>query len=480
MDNTNEVYKQIKQNIELLINGQKFNDANLLIDEYMKMVKDDAEIYSMKAIIAIMEGRLDKAEKILKDGLDIDENNFDLLYNLGYLNSIQNRRIEALAAYTISKLVCNEDYNRELIEKDILNLGGKKTNTYNVILCGKAKRCIDFERILKEWNVIGYIINEENSKYDAKIIQINNIRNYNYNFIMILDEDNENNILKELKDNGIKNNIYLYSNFKISVIEGFDYRIRELLCRNDIEMIVTGSSYVEVGIKEEKLNRSAINFAFSSQDLYYDYQIANYLLSFANVKNSIKHVILGLSYYCFDYDMTKSIAQYRIHRYINYIQNFHNNKDEIGTDITKAFYEKRTGMKEYYEMDKRKENTIIRYEDDQQAYIAKKNSTMNYNLTRKENIDILYKYLSLLKDNNIKPIIVVCPTSKYYFKYFSNCYQKNKFYKILDSFKKDFDFQVIDYFNSNLFKDDDFWDYAHLNGKGAEKFTEILNEEIIW
>ncbi len=101
-------------------------------------------------------------------------------------------------------------------------------------------------------------------------------------------------------------------------------------------------------------------------------------------------------------------------------------------------------------------------------------------MSRKENILIFEKYLKTLRDYNIKPIIVICPTSKYYYKYFENGYQKNKFYKIIEKFEKSYDFQVIDYFNSDLFEDNDFWDYGHLNGKGAEKFTGILNNEIEW
>lgn len=478
---TNELesYKnKVKSVIKSLIESNKLDEAKSIIDEYEQIVSNDAEIYLIKGCICIEKGKLIEAEEVLKQGININNNNFKLFYNLGYLYNIQNRKVEALAAYTIAKLVCNENYNRKLIEKEILSLCGKKANSYNVILCGKVEQCVNFEEVLKEWNIIGYITNEKNSKNDKKVIQIDNIKNYNYDFIMILDENDENKIFQELKNKEIKNNIYFYSNFKISVIEGFDYRIRKLLCKNDIEMIITGSSYAEVGIKAEKLNKNAVNFAFSSQDLYYDYEVANYLLRYNNVKNSVRYAIIGVSYYCFDYDMSQSIAKYRIHRYKGYMQDFHNNNDENGINIAKVFYEKSSGMKEYYELNKWKEKTIVKYKNEEQDYIAKKNSTMDYDLTRKENIDIFYKYLSLLKSKDIKPIIVICPTSKYYYQYFNDCHQKNKFYKILNSFKKDFDFQVIDYFNSNLFEDNDFWDYGHLNGKGAEKFTEILNSEI--
>lgn len=104
---------------------------------------------------------------------------------------------------------------------------------------------------------------------------------------------------------------------------------------------------------------------------------------------------------------------------------------------------------------------------------------MDYAATRNENEKILEQYILFLKENNIVPIIVVCPTSKYYRDNF-NINRKNIFYNILDKLKYKYNFQVVDYFDSDLFEDDDFGDYSHLNGNGAEKFTRILKEKIEW
>ena len=46
----------------------------------------------------------------------------------------------------------------------------------------------------------------------------------------------------------------------------------------EFEMFSTGLSYVQDGIKPEQFKRRLFNFGRGSQDLYYDYQIAKYVL----------------------------------------------------------------------------------------------------------------------------------------------------------------------------------------------------------
>jgi hypothetical protein len=110
---------------------------------------------------------------------------------------------------------------------------------------------------------------------------------------------------------------------------------------------------------------------------------------------------------------------------------------------------------------------------------AEKDCDKDYPNTVLENQAIFREYITFLKDHNIKPIVVVFPASKYYTKYFSDRIE-NEFHTIINKFKAEFKFQYIDYFRSDLFNDDDFEDVSHLNSKGAEKFTKILNEVIEW
>ncbi|MDU1277283.1 MAG: hypothetical protein E6342_08565 [Clostridium sp.] len=251
-----------------------------------------------------------------------------------------------------------------------------------------------------------------------------------------------------------------------------------MLRRNKINGIITGLSYAEVGIKED-INDNFINFSFSSQDLYYDFKLIKYLFNFKQVKDNLKYVIINMGYYSFDYDMTKTNARNRIHRYSNYFEDYHNNESLMERDIIRSFYEKGITFKEYIDMNKLKEETILTLNDSKEIYEAQKNSSMDYEVTRKENEKILEEYIVFLKENSIVPIIAICPTSKYYRDNF-NINKRNIFYNILDRLKYKYNFQVVDYFDSDLFEDDDFWDYSHLNGKGAEKFTKILKEAIQW
>lgn len=79
---------EIKREIEEQINSGNLEIANTLIAEYEKVVKDDLEIYSMKAIIEIMKNHLKLAEEILTEGLSIDSENYDLLVNMSYLQEV--------------------------------------------------------------------------------------------------------------------------------------------------------------------------------------------------------------------------------------------------------------------------------------------------------------------------------------------------------------------------------------------------------
>lgn len=467
---------QIKENINLLINNGKIEEAKVLVDEYKKMVSDDIEIYSIEAVIAIMEDNFEEAESILKEGLSKDYNNFDLLYNLGYLYEKKNNITEALATYNIARITNIK--NTELVEmlQNKITKLDKKAKKYTVVLYGNYYECLKFKEQYTEWDVVGICTENKN----VNTISIEDIKEYNCDFIFVVEELNKEEIIKKISQNHINKKIYFFEDFKVSVIEGLDYKISKLLGRKKINGIITGLSYAEVGIREDMLPNNFINFAFSAQDLYYDFKLLKYLYKFQEVKNSLQYVILNLAYYSFDYDMSMTISKYRIHRYRNYLEDYHNNNDFIGLDINKSFYEKVVTFDEYIKMNKMKEVTVLKNNDINGEYEALRNSTMNFKDTRQEYEIILNEYLLFLKENNIKPIIVICPTSSNYRKIFNKSNKKTTFYRIINKLKERYKFQIIDYFESSLFDETDFWDYSHLNGKGADKFTKILKNEIVW
>lgn len=467
-----ELKTKAKNNINVLISNGLFTEAKEYLKEYKEIFKDDIEIYSIESILLILEGRIEEAKDIINEGLKKECSNFDLIYNLGYLYEINNDIEEAKIIYNIARMV-NEDNNFIDLINSKLNEVGYNRKVYDVILIGESESCRGFNELFYEWNIIKILDIEE--IYTTEFIL--DLKKYKHDFIFVVGESNKDEILKYVKKNNVEN-IYFFEDYKFPIIEGLDYKILDMLRRTTINGIITGLSYAEVGIKES-INNNFINFAFSSQDLYYDFMLMKYLFNFNQVKNNLKYVIINMGYYSFDYDMTRTAAKNRIHRYTNYFKDYHNNDNVIELDIIRCFYEKIITFQKYIDMNKFKEETILNLDDFNGVYEAQKNSSMNYKYTRNENEKLLEEYILFLKKNNITPIIVICPTSVHYRKNF-NINMKNRFYNILDKLKDKYSLQVIDYFDSNLFNDDDFWDYSHLNGKGAEKFTNILKEKVKW
>lgn len=113
-----DVLNKAKQKTKELIESGELELAKELVEKYKDLLKDDAEIYSMRAVIAMMAGKTEEAENILLEGCKIDKYNFDLLYNLGYLYENNDRYNEALNCYEKAKLYCNDiEANRDLEDK---------------------------------------------------------------------------------------------------------------------------------------------------------------------------------------------------------------------------------------------------------------------------------------------------------------------------------------------------------------------------
>lgn len=113
-----ENYKHIiKDEIQHLLNNNLFDEAKTLISEYENIIKNDIDIFQAKAIIYLHEGKYNLAFKILKKAIQIDPNNCDTYFNLGYLFEIQTKYKEAYDYYQIAKEVSTDrDLNLQINE----------------------------------------------------------------------------------------------------------------------------------------------------------------------------------------------------------------------------------------------------------------------------------------------------------------------------------------------------------------------------
>ena len=373
---------------------------------------------------------------------------------------------------------------------------------YNVVIFGAGNATKTVISGLREnVKIICYLDNDPkkwNVKFEEKMIhEPEYITKIEYDFVVIVSQEDYL-IYQQLIEMGIPSEkIFRYINFFMFANNILKNKLKLYkIDKKEYDVLTTGLSYFVSGINSNVLYKSCINLAYDSHDLYYDYNIAKYLIEEKNKK--FLYCIIGISYYSFQYDLSLSNMKNNVNMYYDTLKVSHNfhidmnkfmiNKEkveqekEIAKKILKLAHKNIDGIDiygNYY-----KENDSIQFfANENKAYIgliqAKKDCNKNYPNTVSENIKIIKEYLYLLKSHNIKPIIVVCPTSKYYYNNFSDVIKK-EFFSIINNLRKEFTFQFIDYFDSTEFDDADFRDVSHLNTSGGEKFTQILNREIQW
>lgn len=131
--------KHVKEKIKSFIDNNELSEAMNLINEYMEIAPNDIEIYSMKSVALIMQGNFIEAEEVLKEGLAVDSDNFELNYNLGYLYEQSEKINNSLKCYKKALDNCND----ENIKADITSLI-KKISLENSIEQIEDKKKIAF------------------------------------------------------------------------------------------------------------------------------------------------------------------------------------------------------------------------------------------------------------------------------------------------------------------------------------------------
>lgn len=205
----NNIKAQIRDNINILVNDGNLEEAKVLINEYRKMAADDVESYSMDGVIAIIEGNLEYAEELLKQGLNLCRNNFDVNYNLAYLYHIKDDIDQSVNfyknAYNYAGNTTIKDEIKSVVE-DIIIKKGLDINIEDFI--NMKKRCL--------------VLCNFFSVYTKNFIEKLK-KGYDIEFdVLTIDEK-----YKEKMDKNIIENVFIYKNIeeltdKISLIEKYD------------------------------------------------------------------------------------------------------------------------------------------------------------------------------------------------------------------------------------------------------------------
>ena len=400
------------------------------------------------------------------------------------------------------------------------NIWEKNVNkkfVYNVLIAGINSFSPKFHRLVTELRhtVIGYLNFPHNTTDNTElsgvpVFSIDEIDESMFDYIIIISEQHVivESVLKDKFDekkilnymslsinfSSVYNKIY-YNDYEFSFVYN---NLEKAMQQNDIDVVITGMSYPLKGLITDLLVKKSVKLCWASQDLYYNYQLIKRAL---DQNKNFKYCIIGMAYYTFDIDLSQLKSQtYLIDKiYYPLLNDSHHYMpsetyirqpgieaiDQMislphpfnSTGLIKSFTTSIGLLQDDELIDSiwnKCDNVPIEWLGKRRAYLHGKH---DYPETRKENIEIFKSLLSLLKENNIEPIIIVFPTSELY-RPFQNPDTKKRFYEIMNQIKTEYQFSLHDFFDSELFVQSDFADADHLNKKGAYKMTSLINNTV--
>lgn len=169
-----EDYKQnIKDSIKQLVDSEKLSEANELLNQYQRIVADDIEIYSIKAVIAIMENNLADAKQILRQGLEIDSSHFDLLCNLAYVYEVEQKYDEVSDIFFRMKAEKLNDDQQKYVEESI-NRIEQKCKNFSILKKKDKQKLIFFVKQGLD-SFLGDILEGLSGEYETKKVIVNEL-----------------------------------------------------------------------------------------------------------------------------------------------------------------------------------------------------------------------------------------------------------------------------------------------------------------
>lgn len=254
-----------------------------------------------------------------------------------------------------------------------------------------------------------------------------------------------------------------------------------------VQTLILGSSHAYYGINPEKMGGVAFNLANISQNFEYDYYL---LRQYIGHCSNIRNVILPISYFSFfsprfeDGDNWWYAINYKMYMNCNIHSDFSIYNFELShpsvyfgklrsrISFTRLLNYTEWGMGTDYSVD----NKSAAWANGKAAvarHTASDWSDLDENLSR------LHQILDLCNEANANLILITTPTWHTYYENLDKR-QLAKMYEVIDSFQQEN--PLVKYYNfmtDGRFAADDFYDCDHLSNLGADKFSLILNDEVL-
>lgn len=262
------------------------------------------------------------------------------------------------------------------------------------------------------------------------------------------------------------------------------------------EVVITGSSHGLDAINADKMSVKAINLSMHTQDLYYDYLNAKKAVE---ANTNIKVIVETFGYYNLCYDMSRTSYNYRCYEVyeplFNDVHNANNSdcaerfiaptKEE--TDFYSSYflsYRNYYGpavLREHTNGEVRKQGGWSRLSPSQRVELARRrtekhNKHFKYVDTFNENCEIIKRYAKMCNDKQIRFVIAIMPFTEEYLSMIDDKYQK-QLMEVLEELP--YEVEYIDLNETKCFVTDDFIDSDHVNDKGADKVTAIIEQLLV-
>lgn len=263
-----------------------------------------------------------------------------------------------------------------------------------------------------------------------------------------------------------------------------------------IEVINLGSSHEYMGIDPDYYDYKGFNLANVSQSIYYDYSILN---KFINKGKEIKVVLIPISYFSLGFKMIDSDEYWREFFYKKFYNIPVENNSKVFDLKNYSLFALYGKDESYSYIRKRFKVNLAENVKENGSFIERKYSIDDFmkninDISGKERVKghnkvfdyknvsqnkyYLGEIIKACKSKNIVPIILTTPVYKTYSENMKpDIWSISQ--KVIKNIQKDYGVMYFNYLNDKRFTKEDFRDNDHLNPKGAEKFSKIINEEIL-
>jgi hypothetical protein len=254
---------------------------------------------------------------------------------------------------------------------------------------------------------------------------------------------------------------------------------------DEIEILVVGPSHAVNGITPQLLDRPAFNLANGSQTLHYD---TEFVMKYADSMPNLKLVIFTISYHSLESRLINSIERWRAGFYKQVYRIPGEGGDE-GFELSNysyiALYSPKIAFRRVLG-DFLADGSVNSADASTHGEVSKAFARQRVQLHEMQmrqadlqtNLAALERAISLLKRKDVATVFITIPTHRTYFTQI-NMVSYQRMQATIKQTSDKYQIQYFNYLYDERFGDGDFVDSDHLNKKGAEKFTQIINEDIV-